>query len=391
MSKILFLSILFLLLTGCSVALAPQETPTPTPPPFYTATLLPTFTPHPTVTYSPPTITPTIQPQDATTNAQVNVRSGPDQAKTSFGLIDFGAKVQIVGKDASEKWWRILYQDAPGGFGWVTAAFITFSGNADKVPVVVADDAQPPTPNPGETAAATIPPTPSAKTSSVTQKINVRAGPATAFDSLGMIEANTTVTLTGRNEINTWVQIEHVGGPEGKGWVAALYLKDANLNGLPYYDNEGKLLYAPTPGLDPGQPTLTPTGYAPAAPDNDSETEPGARQTLSPDAAGTLIYSNELSSPSGDDVDWVAFTFDGPANQSSYVYLRLDCVGNGGITVTLEKDGNPVADTKTLLCGNYGLGVKVIDQQEYVLVLRADPSGGLLRYISYKLTIKASP
>ncbi|MGC1378641.1 MAG: SH3 domain-containing protein, partial [Anaerolineales bacterium] len=110
----------------------PQETPTPTPPPFYTATLFPTLTPQPSATYSPPTITPTIEPLDATTNAQVNVRTGPDQSKTSLGLIDFGAKVQIIGKDASGKWWRIVYPGASSGVGWVTAAFITFSGDADK-------------------------------------------------------------------------------------------------------------------------------------------------------------------------------------------------------------------------------------------------------------------
>jgi uncharacterized protein YraI len=388
MRKIPLLSILFLLLAGCSFAVVPQETPTPTPPPFYTATLFPTFTPQPSATYSPPTITPTIEPLDATANAQVNVRTGPDQSKTSLGLIDFGTKVQIIGKDASGKWWRIVYPAAPSGVGWVTAAFITFSGDADKVPVVEPADSEPAAPSGDATAAAT--PTPKARNSTVTQTINVRSGPATSYTSLGTIEVNTTVTLTGRNEINTWVQIEFAAGPDGKGWVAALYLKDANLKGLPYYDNDGKLIYAPTPDLNPGQPSSTPTGYAPAAPDNDSETGPGVRQTLSPDGAGTLIYSSELSSPTGDDVDWVAFTLDGPANQSSYLYFRLDCAGNGGITTTLEKDGHPVADVKPLLCGNYGLAIKVLDGQEYMLVLRADPSGGALRYVSYTLTIKAS-
>jgi hypothetical protein len=206
-----------------------------------------------------------------------------------------------------------------------------------------------------------------------------------------MIEANTTVTLTGRNEINTWVQIEFANGPDGKGWVAALYLQDANLQGLPYYDNNGKLIYAPTPDANPGQPTPTPTDYVDAAPDNDSETQPGVRQTLSPDGARALIYSSELSSPTGDDTDWVAFTLDGSASESSYLYFRLDCTGNGSVTAILEKDGNPVADGKPLLCGVYGLAMKVRNQQEYTLMLRIEPSSSILRFISYKLTIKASP
>lgn len=390
MRKLLLLPIFSLLLAGCSFAVSVQETPSPSPAPFYTATLLATFTPHPTATYEPPTITPTIEPLEAVTNAQVNVRSGPAQTKDLLGQIDFGAKVQIIGKDTSGKWYRIAYKDVPSGMGWVTAAFITYGGDVDKIPVV--DDtvsSTAPTPSDGSPAPATPSPTAAGRTSSVTAKINVRSGPATAFDSLGMIEANTKVTLTGRNEINNWVQIEFASSPDGKGWVAALYLKDADLRGLPYYDNTGKQISGSTPNLNPGQPTSTPTGYAPAALDNDSAAQPGVRQTLSSDGAGVLIYSSELSSPTGDDTDWVAFTLDGPANESSYLYFRLDCTGNDAILVTLQKDGKPVADAKTLQCGNYDLAMKVLNGQEYMLILRGDTSA-TLRYVSYKLTIKAS-
>lgn len=349
-----------------------------------------TFTPQPSATYSPPTITPTFQPLEATTNAQVNVRSGPEQTQPSLGLINFGAKIQIIGKDASEKWWRIAYPDAPSGVGWVSAAFIVFTGDADDVPVIEDRAPEPGTPDPGQATVDPSTPTPKAKTAIVTQRINVRGGPATAYESLGMIDANTTVILTGRNEINTWVQIEFNEGLEGKGWVAALYLKDADLQGLPYYGNDGQLLYAPTPGLAPGQSTLTPSPYPAAAIDNDSETEPGVRQTLSPNGAGTLIYTSELSSPDGDDVDWVAFTLEGSANQSYYLYLRLDCSGNGAVTATLEKAGAPVADTRPVLCGNYDLAIKVIGGQEYMLVLRADGAGNALRFTKYTLAIEAS-
>lgn len=388
MRKIFLLPFLGLLLTGCSFAVSVQDTPTPTPLPFYTATLIATATTQASPTYSPPTMTPTIQPLDATTNAQVNVRSGPAQTSASLGLVDFGAKVQIIGKDATGTWYRIVYKDAPSGMGWVTATFILFQGETDKIPVVsatvetaTAPEGTPGTPTPSPTAAG--------RTSVVTAKINVRAGPATSFDSLGMIEADTKVTLTGRNEINNWVQIEFADSPDGKGWVAALYLKDADLRGLPVYGNDGKLITSGAPAFDPNQPTPTPTGFSPAVLDNDSPTQPGVRQTLSTDGNGTLIYSSELSSPTGDDTDWVAFTLDGPSNQSSFLYFRLDCVGNDSIIVTLEKDGQPVPDVKPLQCGNYDLGMKVLGGQEYTLVLRAD-TAGTLRFVSYKLTIKAS-
>lgn len=384
MRKLLLLPLLSLLLTGCSFAVSVQDTPTPTAIPFYTATLLPTSTIAPTETYSPPTLTPTIEPLEATTNAQVNVRTGPSQTNASLGLIDFNTKIQIIGKDQSGKWYRIAYKDVPSGMGWVTASFVTFTGDTEKIPVVDAS-----TPDPATPAQASSTPTPAARTASVTAKINVRSGPAQSFDSLGIIESGTIVTLTGRNEISNWVQIEFKDAPDGKGWVAALYLKDADLRGLAIYDNQGGLVSNGTPNANSNGPTPTPTSYAPAALDNDSATNPGARQTLSTSGTGTMIYSSDLSSPEGDDTDWVAFTLDGPANEAGYLYFRLDCTGNISILVTFEKDGQLMPEAKTLQCGNYDLGIKVQYGQEYIIILRADKSN-VLRFVNYKLTIKAS-
>ncbi len=394
MRKVLFLSLLCLALGGCSVGVSSNENLTPSLPPFFTATLMPTFTPRPSATPAPPTVAPTIAPLEGIAKSQINVRAAPDQNQASLGLLNYLSKLEIIGKDASGKWWQIIYKDSPTGVGWVTAAFVDFKGDADKVPVVEAPVLTAPAAGtdaaPG-TSVVTPAPTSGARTAVVTQNINVRSGPATANTSLGMLDPNTTVTLTGRNEINTWVQIEYPAGPDGKGWVAALYLKDPNLNGLPYYDNQGKLIYAPTQGVDPGQPTLTPTPLAEAAPDGDSEEAPAVHQIFSPDAASVLTYSSELSAPTGDGADWVDFTPYGPANQSTYLYMRLDCTGNGGVTATLEKDGKPVADSPQLVCGIYGLAMKVLGSQEYMLVLRADPSGGPLRYVKYTLTIKVTP
>jgi hypothetical protein len=71
--------------------------------------------------------------------------------------------------------------------------------------------------------------------------------------------------------------------------------------------------------------------------------------------------------------------------------MRLSCTGNGGVTATLEKDGLPVSEVPQLVCGNYDLAMKVLGGQTYLLVLRADGSGGPLRYISYTLTISTNP
>ena len=64
---------------------------------------------------------------------------------------------------------------------------------------------------------------------------------------------------------------------------------------------------------------------------------------------------------------------------------------NGGVTATLEKGGQIVPDSKQMVCGNYNLVMKVLGGQEYMLVLRADGSGGPLRFVDYTLTIKVTP
>jgi hypothetical protein len=211
------------------------------------------------------------------------------------------------------------------------------------------------------------------------------------YDTLGTVNAGTVVNITGRNENNVWIQIQYEGGTDGKAWVAAAYLDGANLQGLPFYDNQGQLLFSPTAVSNPGQPAATATAYSAAALDGDSEQNPSARVKFSPDGSGQLTFSSDLSSPNGDSTDWVAFTPYEPTNQSTYVYFKLECTGNGGITAILEKDGIPVPEKKHIVCGNYDLAMQLLGGQEYMLVLSADGSGGILRYSRYILYIDSKP
>jgi len=110
---------------------------------------------------------------------------------------------------------------------------------------------------------------------------------------------------------------------------------------------------------------------------------------FSPDSAREFTFSSDLSSPDGDGTDWIAFTPYEPTNQSTYVYFKLECSGNEGITARLEKDGVPVPDVKPLVCGNYDLAMKVLGGKEYVLVLSADGSGSLPRYTRYNLYVRS--
>jgi uncharacterized protein YraI len=395
MRKFLALILFLTLLTGCASPATPTATATLTPLPFFTATLKPTATPRPSLTPAPPTVVPTIAPLGGVLTTQVNVRSAADANANSLGVLNVGVQVKAIGKDANGQWLMIIYPENSSTTAWVVASYVQLeSGVLDKLPVM--QSALPLVPDSAASqpeGTPLPPPSPTANLYAATIKntINVRSGPASAFEALGTISAGTQVILTGRDQINTWYQIEFPGGPDGRGWVAAAYVEAANLQGLPYYDNQGQLIFAPAAGANPGQPTLTVTSFAPANGDGDSEQKPAVNLESSPTGAQKLTYSSDLSAPNGDDADWVAFIPYVPTSEAGFVYLRLDCTGNGGVTATLEKDSHPVEGAPQLVCGNYGLAMKVLGGQPYMLVLRADGSGGPLRYVSYTVTISTIP
>ena len=395
MRKILF--IILLLLTACSANpnIASLPTSTSVPLAFATATLVPTFTPRPSATQAPPTIVATIDPVSAVLTSQVNVRAQPDKNAKSLGLANYGTRVQVVGKDVTASWWQIVYPENSSTTGWVSATYVQLSSDdAKKIPVIQLDTntSTPVSLQDDSTVLATTPettPTVPAHTATVTKQIFVRVGPGQTFASIGTVNSGMVVNLTGRNQNNVWVQVQFETGTDGKGWVAAAYLDGAVLNGLPFFDNEGSLIFEGTPNANPGQQTLTPTAFSPAAADGDSQQSPAVSLNFSPDGAREFTFISDLSSPSGDDSDWVAISPYEPTNQSTFLYFRLDCSGNGGITATLEKDGLPVLEVKPVLCGNYDVAIKVLGGAKYFLVLRADGSGGPLRYVHYTLNIKS--
>jgi hypothetical protein len=288
----------------------------------------------------------------------------------------------------------IVYPGSPSGTGWVSSSFVTVSGDTALLPATDAAVLVSPTDSPTPVAApvsGAAPSTPG-KTGVTTQEINVRAGPASTYQSLGLIPKNTNLVITGRNEMSNWLQIEYPAGSTERGWVAALYVQLQNgLDGLPYYDNQGNLKGFATPAATSG-PSPTVTIISPAAVDGDSRDAPAASVTFSPEQASAFTYSSDLSSPSGDSEDWIAFVPYSPnPGQATYLYMRLDCSGNGNISVELRTDGLPVADFQGLICGQYDVAVRVLGGKNYQLGLRADGSASELRYVNYTLKLETTP
>jgi len=228
MRNALVFSLLCLLLAGCSAGASDQAL---TSAGLFYGHAHAHLHPRPSATPAPPTIARPLLPWKGPPKTQINVRARAGCQPASLGLLNFLSKLQIIGKGCQRKWWQIIYPDAPSGVGWVTAAYVEFKGDAIRSG---GGRGHPHHPRRRHEMSREIPGRPPRAHlrrpyGRHHKQINVRAGPATANDSLGLLEANTTVTLTGRNEINTWVLIDFPAGPDGKGWVAALYLKDPNL------------------------------------------------------------------------------------------------------------------------------------------------------------------
>ncbi len=378
----------------------PAATPTETSLVFATATLPPTNTPRPTKILAPATRAPTVAPLFADLTNQVNVRTVTDVKSKSLGVLPYGTKVQIIGKDAGLQWWQIVYPLNSGSTGWISSAYVQVAdADAAAIPVIEPGAVTPTAPV-GASIQTEPPPTPEmsatppAHTASVAKSMFVRSGPSSTYSTLGTISAGTLVTLLGRTQNSVWILINYNGSANGSGWVATAFLTGADLSSLPYYDSVGNpviLPGTPLPTIDPSQPTVTATGFAAAAPDGDSLKNPGVNLEFAPNGDKAFSYSSDLSFPSGDISDWVAFTPYEPTNQATYVYFKLLCTGNGGITATLLKDGLPVPGVNALHCGNYAFAVHVLGGQVYVLQLSEDGSGGPLRYNSYTLTVSTTP
>ena len=72
----------------------------------------------------------------------INVRSGPGNQYTSYGIVSPGATAPIIGQNSDGTWWvvKIPTSVAPDGQGWVSAAYVD-AYNASNVPVIQAPPA----------------------------------------------------------------------------------------------------------------------------------------------------------------------------------------------------------------------------------------------------------
>lgn len=161
-------------------------------------------------------------------NEQVNIRVAPAIGAEVIATVQGGYEFNIVdARSGDNQWIRVDYL---GMEGWVNLVpLVVLSGDLASLPV-----ADP----------RTIPfggfESPRAGSSSVTGSVaaratngvRLRAGPSTAYPTLGNLNANQGITLTGRTASNAWVQ----GNLDGTlGWLSARYIEilSGDINQLP--------------------------------------------------------------------------------------------------------------------------------------------------------------
>ena len=360
----ILVAILTLSSAACGVNIREQETSSPTEF-IVTSTSAPTLIPRPSETPlpPPPSSQPTIAPAEGITSTQVNVREEPSTASNVLGIIPPDMRVEIVGRDPGENWWQILYVQGAGGKGWVTAQYIR-TASKPEVPIIGGVGADP---NNGTVAI-------------IQQKINIRSGPGTGFNSVGTLNPQEAVNLTGKDANGTWLQIEFESGPDGKGWISAAFVQANGVEDLPIVTDAGVIVGTGTPTNIPLTPTPT---IVPAWEDNDSPTNPIMNVTFEPTGTHISIYNGDVSAPEGDEEDWVQFT-----SYSQTVLVEVSCKGSE-LDIEILKNGLAIQQMEAIHCGS-----KLVVHAEPNLPVQirfSARSDGSLNYISYTLQLKTIP
>lgn len=108
----------------------------------------------------------------------------------------------------------------------------------------------------------------------VPDQVNVRVGPGTQYEQVGVLIAGQTAPAVGRSEFGEWIQIEYPGAPGNRAWVFAplVVIREGVLEDLPVATAPPTATLPPTPtfapGIGPGGtplPTRLPT-FTPAPP-----------------------------------------------------------------------------------------------------------------------------
>ncbi len=198
----------------------------------------------------------------ATVVQLAKVRVGPGVGYMEMGLLEPGTVIVITGRIQGNGWLQIEYPSGLDGRGWVLGQLVKFEGEYAGLPFynLLAtpegkEDNAPAAPALTDTPSAPVTPVDTPVPPSPTQdrpygltlaQINARSGPASSYQSYGLIDANQRVNLLGQTLNGLWFQIEYPSAPNGVAWISSQYVKlMSDITGLPYFDNNGNPIPKP--------------------------------------------------------------------------------------------------------------------------------------------------
>jgi uncharacterized protein YraI len=166
----------------------------------------------------------------------VNVRSGPSTLFDIIAQLTPETVVDVIGRsDRESNWLQVRFN---GRSGWVAYFTVTVVGDPNRLPITWNDFPTPPplTPTPDQfVQSEEIVSRPMA---TAFRRANVRSGPSTGFDRIGVLEAGDSAPITGMTETTQWLQIDFQGQT---GWVAFFVVNvSGSLEDVPIVDFEAE-------------------------------------------------------------------------------------------------------------------------------------------------------
>ena len=146
-----------------------------------------------------------------TADENVNIRTGPGVDYENVGILKQGENAAIIAYNNDSTWWAIRYPNPPLDIGWVSADYVTQTGDVTIVP----------TPMPGApilTAAANL---------------NIRSGPGIEFDKIGLMLIGQSAEVVGVSKDGEWWAIKVPLAQGGRGWVTANFVHVGNVQDVP--------------------------------------------------------------------------------------------------------------------------------------------------------------
>lgn len=177
----------------------------------------------------------------ATAYGTVNVRSGPGISYPVIGQLTVDTVVEVTGRSDSESnWLRINFN---GREGWVAYFTVNLEGNLSRLPIVAPATIAPSFPVLTATPTALVTTGDLPPMVQLIRRVNVRSGPGTDFERVGLLYPGDTAPIIGRTDDSQWLQIEF---ENASGWVSVFVVGvSGGLDAVPVVDNDVEITVVP--------------------------------------------------------------------------------------------------------------------------------------------------